>query len=63
MNGQYAFDDTGKVYFAPTRLSETAEAWEPKPKQLGLSDWRQDADKLAQWTMNANDELTEEEMQ
>jgi hypothetical protein len=62
MTGQYTFDDDGKVYVAPTRLSETAEAWEPRPKQLGLTEWGTDADKLAQWTLNANDELTDEEM-
>ena len=58
MTGQYAFDDDGKVYVAPTRLTEDAEAWAPKPKQLGLSDWADDADKLALWTLATSEELT-----
>ena len=61
MTGQYAFDDSGKVYTAPTKLTEDRAAWEPKPKQLGLSEWAADADKLTAWTLNANDELTEED--
>ena len=61
-NGQYAFDDDGKVYVKPTKLTERREAWEPKPKQLELDDWGQDADKLAAWTLATNDELTDEEM-
>lgn len=62
MTGQYVFDDDGKVYVKPTKLSEGHEAWEPKPKQLGLDDLGEDADKLAAWTLNANDELTDEEV-
>lgn len=62
MTGQYAFDDDGKVYVAPTKLSEDAQAWEPKPKQLGLDDWGADADKLAAWTLATNDELTDGEV-
>ena len=62
MTGQYAFDDDGKVYVAPTKLTEDRTAWEPKPKQLGLTDWAADADKLAMWTLAGNDELTDDDV-
>jgi len=48
--GQYAFDDNGEVYVAPTKLTETAEAWMTGYYQGDLEQYVRDTEALEAWT-------------